>query len=313
MSRFRNITAIFTVLLTVSACEVDFDLKGLDGDPIFVLDGNMKIEPDVPDNGHLVMFLYAVPSTAGDRVFSEEARCTLKVYRNGEHIDTKDYITIEPFFGLIADIYPDVNPGDEITLTAESEGFPTVSVTTMIPQTPPAVQVSCTRTGNNIGVRFSLEDDAGSSDAYAFSFETITSESKPGPGDYGATVEIPYLDPETSSLLGLGPFDVIWEDGIKFYGIFDDDFNGGKKEMEVNFSGDSFQGQGTSYLRIEVIRLSPERLRYQIACQDKGSDILGFIGLAPVTFAYTNVKGGSGCFSGQNISYTDWIAIPEAE
>lgn len=43
------------------------------------------------------MYLYAVPSAARDRQFSEDARCTLKVYKNSELIDTKDYITIQSF------------------------------------------------------------------------------------------------------------------------------------------------------------------------------------------------------------------------
>ena len=64
------------------------------------------------------------------------------------------------------------------------------------------------------------------------------------------------------------------------------------------------------YYRVEIQRISPERLRYEIACRDKGSNILGFIGLAPVTFAYTNVSGGSGCFSAANTGYTDWIEVP---
>ena len=72
------------------------------------------------------MYLYAVPSAAGNREFSEEARCTLKVYRNSELIDVKDYITIESFYGLIADEYA-VSPGDEVTVTAESDGFLTAS------------------------------------------------------------------------------------------------------------------------------------------------------------------------------------------
>ena len=41
--------------------------------------------------------------------------------------------------------------------------------------------------------------------------------------------------------------------------------------------------------------------------------MLGFIGLAPVTFAYTNVSGGSGCLSSANVSYTDWIRIEGGE
>ena len=56
-------------------------------------------------------------------------------------------------------------------------------------------------------------------------------------------------------------------------------------------------------------RIPEERLRYETACADKGSNILGFIGLAPVTFSYTNVTGGSGCFSGANVSFSPWMKV----
>ena len=67
----------------------------------------------------------------------------------------------------------------------------------------------------------------------------------------------------------------------------------------------------TSYFRIEVRHVSPERILYETAVADKASNILGFVGLSPVTFAYTNVSGGSGCFSGVNTAYTDWVEIPD--
>lgn len=313
MTRFLYHIAFCIIFLAATSCEVEFDLKGLDTDPIFILDGNITATGSNPGEGHLSMFLYAAPSAAGDRHFSEEARCTLKIYKNGEHLDTKDYITIESFYGLIADNYPDVRPGDAITLTAESEGFPTASVTTIIPPAPPAVDVYCERSGGNVNIRFSFEDDGTSSDAYAFNFQTLASDHKPSEDDYGTSIELPFWDPSGSSVTDFGPFDIVWEDGIQYYGLFDDDFNGGKKEIGVSLPGDIISDMGTTYFRIEVQRISPERLHYQIACHDKGSDILGFIGLAPVSFAYTNVRGGTGCISGINSAYTEWVEIPGSE
>ena len=111
----------------------------------------------------------------------------------------------------------------------------------------------------------------------------------------------------------MGPFDIIWEDGVRYYGILDDSFNGRRKELDVTFPSNSIDGGIPTYFRIEVHRISRERLRYEIARYDKGSNILGFIGLAPVTFAYTNVSGGSGCLSSANVSYTDWIQIEGGE
>ena len=111
MRELYHIMVFWLCLMAFAACEVEFDFKELDGDPLFLLDGAVKSEPYSPSTSNFQMYLYAVPSAAGEREFSEEARCTLKVYRNSELIDTKDYITIQSFFGLIADEYP-VKPGD---------------------------------------------------------------------------------------------------------------------------------------------------------------------------------------------------------
>ena len=308
MKTYLKIPVLCLCLTAFAACEVEFDFKELDGDPLFLLDGNIIAGHSASGSASFQMYLYAVPSAAGDREFSEESRCTLKVYRNSELIDVKDYITIESFYGLIADEYT-VSPGDEVTVTAESDGFQTASASTVIPQNPPAVEMTCSRDGDNLDVRFSLGDNAGTDDAYAFSFRTLASDGKPGDNDPGHMVELPYGDLGTQ-VMDNGPFDVVWEDGYQYYCILDDSFNGGRKEMELTFPSFPFSSDMASYFRIEIRRISPERLRYEIARADKGSNILGFIGLAPVTFAYTNVSGGAGCFSGVNSGYSDWIKVP---
>lgn len=312
MKIFRHFIAFCAGLAAISACEVQFDLNGLDGDPLFILDGNIKIDRMNPEYGSLSMYVYAVPPAYGDRTFSEEARCTLKVYRNGDLLDTMDYITLEPFFGLVTGSYPGIMPGDEITLTAESEGFPTASVTTVMPQDPPAVELSATNTDGTIGISLSFKDDASTSDAYAFRFESLVSDHKPGKDEYGNTLDLPLPGNSVFPFMGKNPFDISWEDGVMYYGLLDDSFNGETKEIGINLPEDILPDSDTAYIRAEIQHISPERLRYQIACQDQSTNIIGIIGMAPVTFAYTNVTGGSGCFSSQNVDYTDWIAIPKA-
>lgn len=310
----RRILRIITCicLLPLVACAVEFDFDGLDDDPVFLIDAHVKSEPYSPSMSNFQMYLYAVPSAAGDRQFSEDARCTLKVYKNSELIDTKDYITIQSFYGLIADNYP-AGPGDEVMITAESAGFPTVSSSLVIPQAPPETTTACSLSedGNLLKIICSFEDDGGTDDAYAFRFMSTSSKSRPDDnytGGYG--LDLIFDDSSGPLSSDTGPFDIRWEDGYTFYGLFDDSFNGGRKEFEVNaFMPDHAYGE-ILYYRVEIQRISPERLRYEIACRDKGSNILGFIGLAPVTFAYTNVSGGTGCFSGGNTGYTDWIEVP---
>lgn len=302
--------------LALTACEVEFDFGGLDGDPLFLLDGQFKVDPlnSDPGKSSLLMYISAVPAAAGEREFSEEARCTLKVYRNSELIDIKDYITIRDFFGLIADIY-DAIPGDEISVTAESDGFPTASATTVIPHDPPAVDVSCSLEGKDLKIRFSFEDNAGKGDAYAICFRRIISDSgKPDDSQIGTSVDLIFGTSPESQFLEQGPFDVTWEDGDRYYGIHDETFDGKRKEFEVTVpSFGDFPYVGKAYFRIEIQRISPERLRYETACIDKVTNGLGFIGLAPVSFVYTNVSGGAGCFAGQNSGYTPWIEISSRE
>ncbi len=303
---------LFACVMCFCSCEVEFDFRDLDGDPLFLMDGNIRTGSHDPGIGNFQMYLYAVPSAAGEHEFSEEARCTLKIYRNSELIDIKDFITIEPFYGLIPDDYP-VAPGDEILVTAESDGFPTASAATVIPYAPPVLDVSCSLSGENLKVIFSFYDNGETDDAYAFCFRTTASHGRPDETDIGTAIEIPSGKPSESSFLGIGPFDITWDDGIRYYGLFDDSFNGCRKEVELTFPFGTPPDGMTSYFRIEVQRISRERLRYEIACNDKGNNILGFIGLAPVTFAYTNVSDGSGCLSSANSGYTDWIPVPDTE
>ena len=64
----RKLYCIFIAVccLVVTACEVEFDLKGLDDDPLFLLDGCVGIDP-YRYGGDLQMYLYAVPSVSGER------------------------------------------------------------------------------------------------------------------------------------------------------------------------------------------------------------------------------------------------------
>lgn len=310
----RKLDYIFIAVccLVATACEVEFDLKGLDDDPLFLLDGCVGIDP-YRYEGDLQMYLYAVPSVSGKREFSEEARCTLKVYKNSELIDIKDYITVESFYGLIVGKYS-VEYGDEFVVTAESEGFPMATARTVIPQAAPVVDASYSMSDGDLNVRFSFEDDGTTEDAYAMCFRTISLDREPADEQVGTSIALPFGNSPESSFLDAGPFDVSWTDGDLYYGISDATFSGKRKEFEVTIpaivSGlDPYRE--TTYFRIELQRISPERLRYEIACNDKGNNALGFIGLAPVTFAYTNVSGGSGCFSAASTVYTDWVEIQQ--
>lgn len=308
MKRKIHIAVSALCLLWATSCEVEFDFRGLDSDPLFLIDGYVKTDPSEPETGSFQMYLYGVPSAAGTREFDEDARCTLKIYRNSELIDTKDYITIKDFYGLIADNYP-ADAGDEFTVTAESGGFLTASSSAVIPRKPAEVQASGSIDGDNLRIRLSITDNAGSDDAYAVCFLTESSFTRPDDNYHGTWLELTFGNTPESSFMDIGPFDVSWEDGFRYYGIYDDSFEGGRKEFEVTAPLPAIEAGKKLYLRVEVQSVSPERLRYETACIDKANNALGFIGLAPVTFAYTNVTGGAGCFSGGYSFFTDWTPV----
>lgn len=306
MKRSAHLIALGLSLSVFTACEVEFDFKELDGDPLFLLDGSIVTGSHDRGNGSLQMYLYAVPAAAGPRDFPEDARCTLNVYRNGELMDTRSDITVQTFYGLVAGQYP-VEPGDEVLVTAESGGFPTASARTVIPQSPPVLEdVSFSLKDGILNISFAIEDDASSEDAYSFRFRTVTWNTLPEDDVTGYTFSLTYGSGDGYPIADTGPFDVCWKDGETYYGIFDDSFNGMRKEFKVTAPFEMPSGNDDPYFRIEIQRISPERLRYETACADKGHNILGFIGLAPVTFAYTNVDNGAGCFSGGNSAYSDW-------
>ena len=324
--RVINRIIILISCLVCMSCKVDFDFGGLDGDPILCLDMNLTYNPTQFDGGvipndsplYLSGFIYAIPSAAGEREFPENLYCSLDVYQNSNLVWTRNDIRLHEFEGLIsAEVYG-VIPGDELKVVAQADGFLTATSTLIVPQQPPQVSVSHSRINDKMfHICFTIEDDPNTEDSYAFSFHRASIYGGSGIDPVGGSPMIlAFGNDNETSFFDLSPFDIIWEDGEKLYGVYDRNFNGQEKTFEVNVEYELPYGEGAdnyAYYRIGIHRYNPERLNYEIACQDKGSNILGFIGLAPTTFAYTNVSGGTGCVSCSNVSTTEWIAVPPIE
>ena len=306
------------------SCKVDFDFSGLDGDPLLYLDMNLAYDPTSYEDGiipqdvplSLTGFVYAIPSAAGEREFSSDIQCRLDVYHNSVLAWTRDDIRLHEFEGQIsAEIYGIV-PGDELKVVAQADGFPKATSTVTVPQAAPEIEVAHIRINDSkIRISITIDDPMETEDSYAFTFtKAYWYEDSLNPSG------VEWLEPsfgstEETSFLDLGPFDVIWQDGEKYYGMTDRKFNGQRKVFEINveYPLHGSEQYKYAYYKIQTHKVSPERLNYEIPCQDKGSNILGFIGLAPTTFAYTNVSGGTGCVSCSNIIETEWIAVPPIE
>lgn len=322
--RVINHIIILALSLVCISCKVDFDFSGLDGQPLLYLDMNIAYDPTsyedgiIPEDVHLSLngFVYAIPSAAGEREFPEEIRCQLDVYHNSDLVWTRNDILLNEFEGLVAAEVYGIIPGDELKVVAKAEGFPTASSTVVVPQAAPKIEVSHSRINESkIRISIAFNDQAETDDCYAFTFtKAYWYEDSLNPSGV-EWLEPSFGNTEETSFLDLGPFDVIWQDGDKYYGLTDREFNGKRTEFEINVEYPLHDPEQYKYAfyKIGIHKVSQERLNYEIACQDKGSNILGFIGLAPTTFAYTNVSGGTGCVSSSNVSTTEWIAVPPIE
>ena len=320
-------TIILLMSLVCVACKVDFDFSDLNSEPILCLDMNLEYDPTqykggvIPDDAPLYLsgFIYAIPSAAGEREFPEDLSCRLDVYHNSELAYTWDGIRLDKFAGLVSADIRGLVPGDEIKVIAQAEGFQTATSTIIVPQRPPQVSVSHSRINDKtFRISFTIEDDPDTEDSYAFTFHRASIYGSGFGIDpvRGSLLPLAFGNDNETSYLDLGPFDILWEDGEKFYGVSDRSFNGQKKTFDVNVEYELPYREDTenfAYYRIGIHRYTPERVKYEIACRDKGSNILGFIGLSPATFAYTNVIGGTGCISGSNVSTTEWILVPPLE
>ncbi|MBO5074308.1 MAG: DUF4249 family protein [Bacteroidales bacterium] len=320
-------TIILLMSLVCVACKVDFDFSDLSSEPILCLDMNLEYDPTeyeggvIPDDAPLYLsgFIYAIPSAAGEREFPEDLYCTLDVYHNSELAYTWDGIRLDKFAGLVSADIRDLVPGDEIKVIAQAEGFPTATSTIIVPQRPPQVSISHSRINDKaFRISFTIEDDPDTEDSYAFTFHRASIYGSGFGIDpvRGSPLTLAFGNDNETSYLDLGPFDIIWEDGVKFYGVSDRSFNGQKKTFDVNVEYELPYGEDAenyAYYRIGIHRYTPERVKYEIARRDKSSNILGFIGLSPATFAYTNVIGGTGCISSSNVATTEWILVPPLE
>lgn len=306
------------------SCKVDFDFSDLKSDPILYLDMDLRYDASSynGENTQAEMplsldgFIYAVPSAAGEREFQEDLRCRMDLYHNSELAFTYDDIKLHEFHGLLAGQVFGLVPGDELTVVAQAEGFPTARSTVVFPDSPPQLTISHSRINSmTFRIGMTLEDDPLTEDCYAFTFtKAYWSEGSLVPSGV-SQLEPSFGNADETGLLDIGPFEVIWEDGVKYYGISDRTFNGKQKTIELNVDyplmGDGMDQK--SYYSIGLYRISPERMKYITACQNKENNILGFIGLAPATFAYTNVIGGTGCVSCTSYFETDWIPVPPLE
>ena len=70
------------------------------------------------------------------------------------------------------------------------------------------------------------------------------------------------------------------------------------------------KGGWSTRLKFIVINLSPEMYRFARARYEDENNTLGFIGLAPASFTYSNVRGGFGALGAFTVWVSGWYANP---
>lgn len=304
-----------TVVLVCSSCEVEFDFSDLDDGPILDVKCSLNRtsglgtdESASQDAVTFMTFVSAVPSAAGEREFSEELTYGMDIYHDGRKVWSDEGVGI----GYSSSgSFEGVEPGDQLQVVVSAEGFPEASAVVTMPPDPPRAEVSHKKI-NDYAYRImvTIEDDPLTEDWYSFSFYRA---SFPGGEPIQAVIgtvylDISFADTEEASYLDSGPFDVVWNGQ---YGVSDAGFNGQRKTFEVNADYPMVSPEAAvySYYRVVVENVSPELIRYNTALWNRDNNMLGFMGLAPADFAYTNVVGGTGYVACRNKIFTDWIPL----
>lgn len=308
MMKFSHtLLILITTASILTSCKVDFPLDVLDADPIMYLDALTYYDNDPAKSANVDIYIYAVPPT-GDRTPLKGSRCNIRTYLNDTQIDNYKDIELEPFSGLTVSHLEDANPGDKVTVVAEGEGFSSIMAETTIPQTPKMPEIYYRKINDNlVNLRIILSDNPDTEDCYALTFYQFLGE-KPSFDTIGNNASLAFGSPADMGVAGTGPFDVAWKDfGSQiYYGLSDTSFKGNSKSLELNLKLDHKDGYD-SYFRVSLLSVSKEKLKYEIARYDKSSNILGSFGLAPITYAYTNVRGGAGYLGSQNSIKSEWF------
>lgn len=313
-------TAILLSLF-MTACEVEFDISDLEGEPMLYIEGSVSF---IPGEGYrsassLTMTFYPVPASAEKEEPADNTPCLVEIYHNSSKIESRNTYVYRTGNRLTFDnlSLDKAVPGDELELIVNAEGYPTATSTVRIPGTPPQPVVSHEKVnGSTLRISTTINDDSETDDAYVFTFKkTSIYAENPTPDSIhmGTDLELSFNGTENIELWDLGPFEVSWrENGIIYYGVSDKAFNGKTKTFTVNADYPSTY-DGHDYYRVGVHKVSPEKIRYEVSCKSKNNNMLGVIGLAPPIYGYTNIIGGTGCFSCTYIQYTDWIPVPPIE
>lgn len=279
------------MLLSLVSCEFEFELEGMDTEPLLHFEAALHQNCDED----LKYSLQGLRAVTDDKV-RDMKNVILRAYINGEKAD--GYSRKEPCNSLSGEMNFDIlKPGDEISIEGSCEGYPAISASTTMPSAWNGLEIKVERIDEStINIAVSFEDEGLTEDFYGIGLivetymqqqiSSLTSVALRGPAVEGTgmtsygEMRVSYIDPRERIIQVCS----------------DHGFNG--EEKEFSFVADCLESNENERRTYSVMayKLSPEMYRYAVAQFDSSpwNNTLGFMGLSPVTFTYTNIQGGLG-------------------
>lgn len=279
------------MLLSLVSCEFEFELEGMDTEPLLHFEAALHQNCDED----LKYTLQGLRAVTDDKV-NDMKNVILRAYVNGEKTD--GYSSEGPCNRISGEMNFDIlKPGDKISIEGSCEGYPAISASTTMPSAWNDLEIKVERIDENtIKLAVAFEDEGLTEDFYGIGLivetymqqqiSSLTSVALRGPAVEGTgmtsygEMRVSYIDPSERIIQVCS----------------DHGFNGKKKEF--SFVADCLESNENERRTYSVMayKLSPEMYRYAVAQFDSSpwNNTLGFMGLSPVTFTYTNIQGGLG-------------------
>lgn len=287
----KRLILIPLAILSLASCEFGFELDGMDTEPLLHFEAALHQNCD-EDLKYAMKGLKAVT----DDRYTDMKDITLQAYVNGEKIDGDH--SDGPCNQLIGELDFDfLEPGDEISIEAICNGYPSIKARTVMPSGWDSPVIEVKRIDEStISLDISFKDNASSEDYYGIGLIVETYMQQQISGWTSVALRGPAV--EGTGMTSYGEMRVSYIDPAeRIINICSDhSFNG--KEKKMSFIADCLESTDTEKRTYTVFayKLSEEMYRYAVAQYDSSpwNNTLGFMGLSPVTFTYTNIQGGLG-------------------
>lgn len=318
----RNIVLITYSVLTallLSGCQMVFDIESSGNGKLF-----LQCIPGASDS--TVIQLYR--TLPADQVWKtdemlEQVRIDFKV--NGESLNVEHAVertgTVQPGCWYVDS---PIRNGDRVEVAVSADSFEEVSASTSIPDGFPEYEAEVV--GNCIRVCFSDSPDTGDIYGVAVLCERTTYY-------YTEIVEICTVTPETATGSALYTDYGSGFRDIKFNGwTFGDDYSVVRiwrdevfdsREVtllfpigKIEYHPDVWDWHPddlpqTYRYKLKLYRFSKEFYDYAIALDNAENNSFAKHGLAPASFAFTNVSGGLGVLAGCSLEETGWLSVSD--